>query len=593
MVPPTIIMRHPHYSVSVAVVLTTAATVLLPSVANVPTGPPAYAQAQPALGSQGTAAVRQMSAAADPGWPRTYTTPAGARVQIYQPQVASWEGQAHLVAYVAVAHTLKAGDAPVLGTMKVEADTTVSLERRLVHFSTFKIAETNFGSVSKPQMRQIVGDIEKALSEFDRVIALDRVLAGIDKSQIRPRNVEGVKADPPVIFYSTTPALLVGFDGDPIWSPIKDTDLKYAVNTNWDVFEHVPTKTFFLRDDAVWFKAAAVTGPWEPAGILPASFGRLPADQNWKEVKASVPGRRISASEMKTVFVSTMPAELILLRGTPNYLLVPGSESLLWVSNTESDLFRLGKAGPLDYLVAGRWFSGPDFNGPWKFATQALPADFQRIGVEHPRARVLASVPGTSQAAEAVLLAQVPQTARVSRKSLEAPAVSYQGEPEFRAIETTSLQRAVNTDKDVIKIGDLYYMCFQGVWFVSRSARGPWEVAASVPPSIYSIPASSPIHHVTYVTVVENTVDSVVFATAAGYTGVTIAWGCAVWGTGWYYPPYVWYGGYYPVYYPYYPTYGAAAWYNSWTGTYQRGAVAYGPYGGAGAGALYKPVTGT
>ena len=72
-----------------------------------------------------------------------------------------------------------------------------------------------------------------------------------------------------------------------------------------------------------------------------------------------------------------------------------------------------------------------------------------------------------------------------------------------------------------------------------------------------------------------------------------VAWGCAVWGTGWYYPPYVWYGGYYPVYYPYYPTYGYAPGTTRGPGTYGRGAVAYGPYGGAGASARYNPRTGT
>ena len=44
-----------------------------------------------------------------------------------------------------------------------------------------------------------------------------------------------------------------------------------------------------------------------------------------------------------------------------------------------------------------------------------------------------------------------------------------------------------------------------------------------------------------------------------------------------------------PVYYPYYPTYGYAAWYSPWSGAYQRGAVAYGPYGGVGAAARYNP----
>ena len=72
-----------------------------------------------------------------------------------------------------------------------------------------------------------------------------------------------------------------------------------------------------------------------------------------------------------------------------------------------------------------------------------------------------------------------------------------------------------------------------------------------------------------------------------------VAWGCAVWGSGYYYPPYVWYGGGYPIYRPFYPTYGYSAWYNPWTGSYGRGAAVYGPYGGAGVGARYNPATGT
>jgi hypothetical protein len=533
------------------------------------------------------------TAVADPGWPRAYTTPSGSRVQIHQPQIASWEGQKHLVAYVAVVHQAKGADKPTVGTAKIEADTMVALEERLVRFAALKITETNFGSIGRERTRAIVSEIEGALPDFERVIALDRVLAGLDRSRILPKNVAGVKADPPAIFFSTTPAVLVSFDGDPIWSPIKDNDLKFAINTNWDVFEHSPTKTLFLRDEHVWLKASAITGPWTPAGTLPASFNRLPSDENWKDVKASLPGRRIAASDVPAVFVSTAQAELILLRGSPSYVLVSDDSRLLWINNTDSDVFRLGRTGPVYYLVAGRWFTAPDFGGPWTFATPSLPPEFQRISVEHPRSRVLASVPGTPQAAEAVVLAQIPHSARVNKKNLKAPEVIYQGEPQFQPIERTSLQRAVNTDLDIIKVGDIYYMCVQGVWFMSTSPRGPWEVASAVPTQIYSIPVSSPVYHVTYVTVVDHDPDWVVFATGAGYSGVTIAWGCVVWGTGWYYPPYVWYAGAYPVYYPFYPTYGYSAWYNPWTAAFERGAVAYGPYGGVGAAARYNPYTGT
>jgi hypothetical protein len=533
------------------------------------------------------------SAAGDPGWPRAYTTPDGGRVQMHQPQIASWENQTHLVAWVAVSVQPKGAAKPMLGTIKVEADTTVALEQRLVSFAAFRITETNFGSVGRDQIRALVEAIERTVPQPERVIALDRVLAGLDKSRILAKNVDGVKADPPVVFVSTKPAVLVNLDGQPIWSPIPGADLRYAVNTNWDLFEHTPSKALFLRHFGVWLTAPRIAGPWTAAGTLPASFARLPADENWKEVRENLPGRPVSARDLPTVFVSTSPAELILLRGEPSYLLVSGAGGLLWVSNTDSDVFRLGKTGRVYYLVAGRWFSAPDFGGPWTFATPVLPAELQRIGIEHPRSRVLASIPGTSQAAEAVLLAQVPQTARVGRKEVTAPAVAYHGEPRFESIDKTTVLRAINTDKDIVSIGGAYYLCFQGVWFVSRTPQGPWDVAGSIPAAIYAIPASSPAHHITYVTIVDTTPDWVTFSTAAGYSGVTVAWGCVVWGTGWYYPPYVSYGSAYPVYYPYYPTYGYSAWYNPWVGSYERGAVAYGPYGGVGAAARYNPSTGT
>ena len=170
----------------------------------------------------------------------------------------------------------------------------------------------------------------------------------------------------------------------------------------------------------------------------------------------------------------------MLLQGNPQYVPVSGT-GLMWVRNTEADVFRVGSDGPVYFLVAGRWFSAPGFEGPWTFATLTLPADFAKIPLEHERSRVLASVPGTVQAAEAVLLAQVPHTARVSKKMVQAPDVAYQGEPDFEPIASTTVARAVNTDKDVIKVGDLYYMCFQGVWFAARAASGPWEVTDSVP----------------------------------------------------------------------------------------------------------------
>ncbi len=169
----------------------------------------------------------------------------------------------------------------------------------------------------------------------------------------------------------------MNLDGEAIWSPIRDNDLKTAINTNWDLFLHDPTKTFYLRNDKTFLKAADLDGPWTPAGKLPKSFSTLPSDDNWKEVKAALPGQKISDKDVPTVFLSRKPAEMILLKGEPVYQLVAGTTDLYWVQNTESDVFRVGKTGPVYFLVAGRWFSASSFTGPWTFATPSLPASVQ------------------------------------------------------------------------------------------------------------------------------------------------------------------------------------------------------------------------
>ena len=141
----------------------------------------------------------------------------------------------------------------------------------------------------KEQLREIVAEVTKAIPEEDRVIALDTVLSFIDKSTIVARDVPGIKADPPAIFFSTTPAVVVNFDGDPIWSPIAKNDLKFAVNTNWDVFQHEPTRTFYLRYNTSWLTAPAATGPWAlPAAAAGFSLPR----RKLAEVKKAVPGSR-------------------------------------------------------------------------------------------------------------------------------------------------------------------------------------------------------------------------------------------------------------------------------------------------------------
>ena len=266
-------------------------------------------------------------------------------------------------------------------------------------------------------------------------------------------------------------------------------------------------------------------------------FANFPIPKNTKEVKQT------AASPQKTetvtlVIAVSKPSELIVIAGKPALETVTGTE-LSWVSNTDCDLFYAAGDRNYYFLTSGRWFRTSDLRaGKWEAATNSLPPDFKKIPTGHPRAHVLAAVPGTRQAQDAVLMASIPQTAAIDRKTAQAKVEYVGGEPKFQAISGTNLSYATNTPSDVLRVGDSYYLCLDGVWFVASSPKGTWSLADKVPSEIYQIPSESPKHNVTYVTVQQSTPETVVYSYTPGYTGVYVSYGVAMWGTGYYYPPY-------------------------------------------------------
>ena len=103
-----------------------------------------------------------------------------------------------------------------------------------------------------------------------------------------------------------------------------------------------------------------------------------------------------------------------------------------------------------------------------------------------------------------MLLAQIPQTARVNKKEAKAPDVAFQGDPQFTPIETTTgaargehRQGRLQGRRSVLHVLPGRVVRRQDRF---RSLGG----GQSVPEQIYQIPVSSPAHHVTYVTIEED-----------------------------------------------------------------------------------------
>ena len=533
-------------------------------------------------------------ASTDIGWPRQTSNSKGTMLY-YQPQLDEWADKKNLKGKVAIAVTPKGGK-QALGVATFSANTLVDKQKRTAFLRDITILDIRFPTLmgdTLDMMRKLTRELTPPGGES---YSIDRIIADLNHDKQEIKGVE-VNNDPPKIFYSAKPAVLLVVDGEPALAPIDKTNLEFVINTNWDLFKEKNKSDYYLLVNKSWFTAKDLNGPWIQTFQLPKEMSKIPSGQNFDEVKKLVPPPAPSGT-VPEIFYSNKPAELLMVMGDPIYARINGTQ-LLYVTNTDNDIFLDDSKKIFYILLSGRWFRSAQLNGPWSYASNDLPADFRNIPPNSPMGSVRSSIPGTVEASDAVMLAQIPTTAIVNRKDAEAKAVvHYNGEPQFKPIEPTSMEYAVNTQEKVIKVGDLYYLCFQAVWFVSKSPKGPWKTADSVPQEIYNIPSNSPVYNVTYVTQTNPTEETVESSSSSGYFGMFVM-GIAVgavlcYGTGYYYPPYFYYppGMFYPVYWPYPMTYGVGAIYNPYTGGYAVGRAVYGPYGSAHSSAWYNPATG-
>src|SRR5918993_633360 len=86
----------------------------------VATATPATSGVKPAPGAKPASTAANPAAPLDGSWPRVLDVPGGGTILVYQPQVASWDKQSHLVAFSAVSYRGPIADKPALGSIKLE-----------------------------------------------------------------------------------------------------------------------------------------------------------------------------------------------------------------------------------------------------------------------------------------------------------------------------------------------------------------------------------------------------------------------------------------------------------------------------------------
>lgn len=489
-----------------------------------------------------------------PEWPRQIPVENGYSITIYQPQPEGIDQ--HVVtgrAAIALAGPTLAE--PVFGAIFYSAKVEVDKDARVARFVYIKITAVNWPDATDEKKQKFTRIVEDYFAQNKLTINLDELSASMASAEQEQKQADQLNNDPPRIIIVNHLAVLLIYDGEPQFKKIENTNYERVLNTAFAVVRSTQTQDCYLTSGKLWYSAKDPKGPWEPTSSPPADLVKMiPKDTS------SVP----APNPPPAIIAATEPTEVIAFDGQPKWKKLPDA-SLEYAENTESFVIQESSTSSYFVLISGRWYSNSSLTDdtPWEFVRgDQLPPSFSRIPPDSDIGDVRAAIAGTEEAQDALLDAAIPQTAAIN-KATATLSVQYDGEPQFKDIPGTSVAYAVNTGTQVLKVDDHYYAVDNAVWFEAASAKGPWTIADSIPDKkIQEIPPSAPVYNTTNVHIYESTPEVVYTGYTPGYMGAYPYYGTMVYGTGFYYPPYM--SPYY--YYPRPATFGFQVHCTSWGG---------------------------
>lgn len=505
----------------------------------------------------GSTLLSGLSVSAQDAWPKIITTPQGAVIKLYQWQPESYSGNT-LQAKAAISVLESGKTDPVFGMAWLKATTNSNGSRVQVEQAQIENIKLP-GETSDDKLDDYTNALEQYIGQGSVSFAQSDLQSSLDLNNQQTQLSQQINNTPPKVLYSNTPSILVLIDGAPKLQRNSEWGVDAVVNTPFTIIKNNDGR-FYLYGGKHWYTASSATGPYALTTQVSQNLNNIAQQVNDASKDNNGTAKETDENVMYKIVVSTEPAELIQTNGEANFAPVSGTD-LLYVSNSEDDIFMDVQSQQYYVLISGRWYKSKTLSGQWQYvASDKLPQDFASIPEGSPKDNVLASVAGTQASQEALQEAEIPQTAKVDRQQAKADVV-YDGDPQFEDIDGTDMDYAVNTSASVIRWRGRYYSVDNGIWFESYSAIGPWTVAVVRPSVIALIPPRYPVYYMKYVYIYDVTPDYVWMGYTPGYLNTFICGPTIVYGTGYYYRP--WYRHYY---FPRPYTWGFNIRYNPWFG---------------------------
>jgi len=489
------------------------------------------------------------------GWPRILTTAEGKEITLYQPQLDALKGNV-IEGRMAISAKDDEGEL-IFGAVWLKANLAADYEQGIAAYENISVEQTKFPeNVPESRIDDLKSFLVAGMTAWEPTVSIADLKASMADMELSGGADSNLKHEAPLIFYRESDAVLVMIDGEPKFKEDDQERISYVVNTPFFIAKEKAGNVFYLKGGTFWYESDQIESGWKAVDNAPKIINDFaknyaPDQEDTDELIPDNPPQ---------IVVSTSPAELVTVEGKPDYQAISNTD-LLYVKNTESDIVLDITEQKHFLLLAGRFYASSSLaDGSWEFVEpNDLPEDFAKIPDEESISSIKSSVPGTIASKEALLDQAIPQTAEVDlEKTIE---VTFDGEPKFKEVTGTKVAYAENSPQTILQIEGKYYCVDEGIWFVSNTAKGTYQVSTERPAEVDDLPADSPIYNVKYVYIYDTTPEVVYVGYTPGYNHSYVYGGVVVYGTGWYYRP--WYGAYY---YPRPVTYGFGVHWNPYTG---------------------------
>jgi len=179
----------------------------------------------------------------------------------------------------------------------------------------------------------------------------------------------------------------------------------------------------------------------------------------------------------------------------PTVVAVAGRAGVYYVQNADNDLYRYNNTWYMNYN--GDWYRASTYNGPWVFVgyrsvpqvVYTVPTSYRRSWRDYRDVHYDWDRPdryGGNYSAGA----GTSFTLRLGDRYRGAD-LGFNGEPAVYPVRGRSgVYYIRDTNNDVYRFGNSWYMNYNGDWYRSSSYRGPWIFVGyrSVPRDVYTVP---------------------------------------------------------------------------------------------------------